>query len=288
MLLLHDPNSTENKLQRMAEYRIKSCGHKRVYFDLFYCILLLLKDNFSYARKQSIMQVHNHTGLVSKSCILIAIFISISACSKNEPTKLKAQPYDFEKFALATIAPDDDVAMSLLELAKKHVTPSDNSVYDKMFTQHYDPEFTLYNDLNYIYENDINELPPTVFLSIMRGSRRLHQFDWRSIYDAEELVFILNKVFKQKQLPILSQQEIQLFKIPNITNLSLNEGAILMMEMMVEVSEQRSKDILWLKGGGDYYEFFLVNKGSAQKLHKKRLGSDLMFCANISNRDDCE
>jgi hypothetical protein len=79
-------------------------------------------------------------------------------------------------------------------MAKEQITPfGNNAGYNNLFTQHYDADFIFYNDLNYTDASDTNDLPPAVFLSIMQGSKILHQFDWGSIYDAKEVEFILNQ-----------------------------------------------------------------------------------------------
>jgi hypothetical protein len=228
---------------------------------------------------------NNSSLLKLTRAVLIMLLAAITACEPNKTLPNRAQSPTAKwlnvEAALRAISPDDKVLLELVNVAKHDAALTDpKSSYYQRFSALYDEQF-----LDYLEILDDDALPGAVFLSLMYASGSLFNFDWKSIYQAQALTRIFNLALTTSQLAELEPKEIE-----RITLVARSGGAdfdpVIQAQTIVRVLESmimdRDKRILWLSGGGDYYEFLIVSPDVAKKLNALTLSVDLTFASPSS------
>jgi hypothetical protein len=111
----------------------------------------------------------------------------------------------------------------------------------------------------------------------MYGANKLFKFDWKTINNTEELPYIFNHALQANNLYELTPEEIKKIVNEESTSADFEEKAKKMIIILEAITSSRNMRILWIKGGGDYYEFFIVKPSVAESLDLIQLYEELVF-----------
>lgn len=212
----------------------------------------------------------------------VSLVISLIACSKDntlpDTTPTQQTPWVQVDNAVSLIASDDKQVQELFGLAKKTSKQlwNDESQYSKKFSKLYDDEYLEH--LEVFNEEDI---PNGVFFSLMYGANKLFNFDWKTINSAEGLQYIFNRALQANNLNKLAPEEVKQLVNGELTRADFEEKSKKMVMILESIISSKNMRILWIKGGGDYYEFFIVKPSVAESLDSRQLNKELVFSSPL-------
>lgn len=218
----------------------------------------------------------------SKCFLIVLASFFVFSCSKrdkdveSEPEETSSS-WSIVSHAIYLIGQDDPNLQELVKIGQKSKQPwLPHSDYSLAFKKYYDE---VYLDRVEVLED--SGIPVGVFFSLMYGSKKLSMFDWKDLYSAESMQYIFNLALKSKEQRLLSKPEIEQLKRIESLDLAPERKAKEMVAALESAISTRELRILWLEGGGDYYEFFIVKPSVAKSLDGVILADWAKFRANL-------
>lgn len=175
---------------------------------------------------------------------------------------------------------------NLFDIAKtdKHLI-SKKSTFDKAFKKSVDEmHYMTVFDYDIDEKSQPEELIAVVFMLILEGLEYMHIKDWESFSDEDEMVWSINALLKQKEMPLLSKKDQETIhqKMLHYFNGEYDikkqiDATNEMVSLLESFVKSKGLHLLWFQNESDSYGMFIVDSEVYKALNGKKLGSDCSF-----------
>lgn len=192
----------------------------------------------------------------------------------NTPETRASKSWEIVQEKAALISGNNPEVRNAIEFARSDINLlNESSSFYKKGREDFGDYFNDWVDDDLTQE----QVPSAVFKTVMLGFGYMAYLDWKSIYDAEDVFFSLNRVLRTVGKPEISEESIRDLE----SRVSALEQSQDQAEKVVEAlnlsAHQLQLEISWFSENGDSYAFFVVDPSINSLLTGVALDCDHKF-----------